>query len=71
MKEDTPVQFVVLRRRVLTVATICELVRATLAALVKLTVIGGCTHLVFWRGESGWLYLPALFLALILAKMVR
>lgn len=22
-------------------------------------VFGGCTYLVFWRGESGWLYVPA------------
>jgi hypothetical protein len=30
---------------------------------VTLAVLGGCTYLVFWRGESGWLYLPALILA--------
>jgi len=25
-------------------------------------VFGGCTYLVFWRGESGWLFVPAAFL---------
>lgn len=40
---------------------------ATLRVLVTLAVLGGCTYLVFWRGESGWLYVPAL----ILAKLAR
>ena len=36
--------------------------RATLRWLYTVAVFGGCSYLVFWRGESGWLYLPASFL---------
>lgn len=37
---------------------------ASLAARLAfvLAVIGGCTYLVFWRGETGWLYALAVFL---------
>jgi len=36
--------------------------RAVLRWLYTLAVFGGCTYIVFWRGESGWLYLPACLL---------
>ncbi len=36
--------------------------RALLRWLYTVAVFGGCTYLVFWRGESGWLYLPAMLL---------
>lgn len=39
-----------------------EILRALLRWLYTLAVFGGCTYLVFWRGESGWLYLPACLL---------
>lgn len=34
--------------------------RAILRWLYTVTVFGGCGYLVFWRGESGWLFLPAM-----------
>ena len=45
-----------------------DLFRHTLHALLRwtytLAVFGGCTYLVFWRMESGWLFLPACLLIL-------
>lgn len=40
-----------------------EFACALLRVLVTLAVLAGCTYLVFWRGESGWLFVPALILA--------
>ncbi len=37
--------------------------RAVLRTLYTLAVLGGCSYLVFWRGESAWLYLLAMLLA--------
>jgi hypothetical protein len=45
------------------VATNPLFVPAGIGYLLKAAVLGGCTHLVFWRGESGWLYVPAAFIA--------
>lgn len=39
-----------------------EKFRAFLRFAFTLAILGGCTVLVFGRGESGWLYVPALFL---------
>lgn len=36
--------------------------RAAARLVFTLAVFGGCTYLVFWRAESGWLYVPALAL---------
>ena len=33
--------------------------RVALRCAYSLGIFGGCTYLVFWRGESGWLYLLA------------
>lgn len=38
---------------------IAEAFRSTLRFAYSLAVFGGCTHLVFWRDASGWLYLLA------------
>ncbi|WP_415907288.1 hypothetical protein [Oleiharenicola sp. Vm1] len=57
--ETEPVRFLVFRRAF----PAAELLGAVLRVLVTLAVLAGCTYLVFWRGESGWLYLPALIVA--------
>jgi hypothetical protein len=44
-------------------STWAYLLKVTLRYLLKAAVLGGCTYLVFWRGESGWIYLPAVFIA--------
>jgi hypothetical protein len=31
-----------------------------IAAIWTLTIIGGCTYLVFWKDASGWWYLLAM-----------
>ena len=33
--------------------------RAILRWAYTVAVFGGCAYLVFWRRESGWLFLPA------------
>jgi len=30
--------------------------------IYSLVIVCGCTYLVFWRGESAWLYVFAVFL---------
>jgi fatty acid desaturase len=60
------VRVLVLRRRPF-VDLLIEALFAALRVAVTLAVLAGCTYLVFWRGESGWLYVPAL----ILAKLSR
>lgn len=59
--ESQPVRFLVIRAPWLDYAR--SLAALILRHVVTLAVLGGCTYLVFWRGESGWLYVPALFLA--------
>ncbi|MDD2764169.1 MAG: hypothetical protein PHE83_09380 [Opitutaceae bacterium] len=39
-----------------------EFWRRLLRWLYTLSVFCGCTYLVFWRGESGWLFVPACLL---------
>lgn len=39
-----------------------RVLHALLRWLYTVAVFGGCTYLVFWRGESGWLFLPACLL---------
>ncbi|MBW7895161.1 MAG: hypothetical protein H3C27_08605 [Opitutaceae bacterium] len=34
----------------------------TARLVYALGIVGGCTYLVFWRGESGWLYVFAVLL---------
>lgn len=58
--DSETVRFVVFRRS--NVASY-EMLCAALRVFVTLAVLGGCTYLVFWRGESGWLYVPALLVA--------
>ena len=58
-EESEPVRVLVLRA--LNVLLECALV--AMREVVTFAVIGGCTYLVFWRGESGWLYVPAIILA--------
>ena len=38
--------------------------RAFLRWAFTVAVFGGCTYLVFWRRESGWLFLPAMILTI-------
>lgn len=51
---SAPVRFIVLKKTRLEPAL--EIIRAVLRWSYSLAVFGGCAHLVFWRGESGWLF---------------
>lgn len=55
-----PVRFIVLKKSRLEPAL--EILRAVLRWSYTVAVFGGCAYLVFARGESGWLFVPACFL---------
>lgn len=50
-----PVRYIFLNRPL-------EITRAVLRWIYTAGIFGGCSYLVFWRGESGWLYLLATML---------
>lgn len=59
MKEISRVIILVKSPLILTVEIA---IRAFARWSYTVAIFGGCAYLVFWGGESGWLFVPASFL---------